>query len=686
MGAVAGDVLQYDGLNWTPTSMSGLNLSGGWNASTNPLGLSDGVGSGGDYYIVTTAGTTDFGNGPITFAVGDWAAYSDSTSMWFRVPNGGGVLSFNSRTGAISPAVGDYTWAQIDKSTSSIGDISDVDTSGASIGNILEFDGSQWVAGTAAGGGDFYANGSVPMTGNLDMGSNNLINVNQINSFNITDFVLKTTTINGLPLAANITLNTDDIAEATSQYHTAARARAAAVVNSTAGSETDQAPSVSSMKSYVAAQTGGYGDFQSSGTVAMIGDLNMGGNAVTNVGNVDGVDVSALNNSFSGGAPNHYFRGDMSWSDLGSDVLALQLGSVAGGVNAALTVSDSILQSLLNLQEQINASGDNSSATDVIIHADSDANDSGNLILRTGNTDVLVIDPTTERVGINRAIPDFQLEVESGTNVAISALASTGGQSPAGIQVRNTSTISAGWVIGENGNQNFTFKRNGDFPSLFIKPTGEVAIGTETPSAMFELYQNGVDVLANFRGDQSAGITGIKIKNDFPAGQGWLLGQDSNGELKIIAPDTTTVAMRFLPNGNVDVPGAFTNSDRRLKRDIVPIDSALKKVLTLEGKYYSWRKDEYPHLSAKKDHDIGLIAQNVKEVFPEAVVEDTVGMLGLSYSKLIAPVIQSIKEFFNMFITSKDDHEIRIKELERENEVLKESLCEIKSDLKICRE
>jgi hypothetical protein len=41
----------------------------------------------------------------------------------------------------------------------------------------------------------------------------------------------------------------------TNLYHTTALARAAAVLNSTAGTETDQAPSVSSIKSYISALT-----------------------------------------------------------------------------------------------------------------------------------------------------------------------------------------------------------------------------------------------------------------------------------------------------------------------------------------------------------------------------------------------------------------------------------------------
>lgn len=53
--------------------------------------------------------------------------------------------------------------------------------------------------------------------------------------------------------------STSDVSEGTNLYHTTARAKAAAVVNSTAGSETDQAASVAAMKSYVATAVDGAG-------------------------------------------------------------------------------------------------------------------------------------------------------------------------------------------------------------------------------------------------------------------------------------------------------------------------------------------------------------------------------------------------------------------------------------------
>lgn len=66
------------------------------------------------------------------------------------------------------------------------------------------------------------------------------------------------TSVNGS--AGVVVLTTTNISEGTNQYFTTARAKSAAVVNSTAGSETDQAPSVSAIKTYVLANVGTPGD------------------------------------------------------------------------------------------------------------------------------------------------------------------------------------------------------------------------------------------------------------------------------------------------------------------------------------------------------------------------------------------------------------------------------------------
>lgn len=90
-----------------------MELQGFWNASTNTPTLADGSGNPGDVYEVSTAGSVDFGNGSITFAVGDWAVYA-ADGKWHKSINSNEVTSVNGQTGpvtvnAINELTGDIT-------------------------------------------------------------------------------------------------------------------------------------------------------------------------------------------------------------------------------------------------------------------------------------------------------------------------------------------------------------------------------------------------------------------------------------------------------------------------------------------------------------------------------------------------------------------------------------------------
>jgi hypothetical protein len=80
-----------------------------------------------------------------------------------------------------------------------------------------------------------------------------------------------------------------------------------------------------------------------------------------------------------------------------------------------------------------------------------------------------------------------------------------------------------------------------------------------------------------------------------------------------------------------------TTSDERLKNDIRPINDALSSVLQLQGKSYRWNEDE-------DKQDIGLIAQDVEQIFPQLVAEDANGFKAIAYSRLTAVLVEAIKE------------------------------------------
>ena len=87
---------------------------------------------------------------------------------------------------------------------------------------------------------------------------------------------------------------------------------------------------------------------------------------------------------------------------------------------------------------------------------------------------------------------------------------------------------------------------------------------------------------------------------------------------------------------------AFSTSDRRWKDNITPIESPLQKLLKLGGYEFDWREDSVVH--GNKGHDVGVIAQEVESVLPEAVQTRSSGMKAVRYEKIIPLLIETIKE------------------------------------------
>lgn len=66
-------------------AIGALNYKGTWNANTNSPALASGVGTKGDYYVVSVAGSTAL-DGISTWYVGDWAAFNGTA--WQRLEGG----------------------------------------------------------------------------------------------------------------------------------------------------------------------------------------------------------------------------------------------------------------------------------------------------------------------------------------------------------------------------------------------------------------------------------------------------------------------------------------------------------------------------------------------------------------------------------------------------------------------
>ena len=111
----------------------------------------------------------------------------------------------------------------------------------------------------------------------------------------------------------------------------------------------------------------------------------------------------------------------------------------------------------------------------------------------------------------------------------------------------------------------------------------------------------------------------------------------------------------------------ISTSDRRLKTNIRELNG-LDLVTRMHGVRYDWRADGRP--------DVGVIAQEMEEVLPEAVVTDAKsGYKAVKYQNLVAPLIEAVKELFGM-----------VKAEEAKNQGQDRELASVKAEVKALRE
>jgi hypothetical protein len=114
--------------------------------------------------------------------------------------------------------------------------------------------------------------------------------------------------------------------------------------------------------------------------------------------------------------------------------------------------------------------------------------------------------------------------------------------------------------------------------------------------------------------------------------------------------------------GQVHATGFPTSSDVRFKDDIQPIDNALEKVLRLNGVYFKWNRlhrETLKRSNGLTTRQVGLVAQQVREVVPELVSEwadkGAEDYLAVDYSRLNALTIEAIKQLAEQNRTLRDE-------------------------------
>jgi len=134
---------------------------------------------------------------------------------------------------------------------------------------------------------------------------------------------------------------------------------------------------------------------------------------------------------------------------------------------------------------------------------------------------------------------------------------------------------------------------------------------------------------------------------------------------------TNPGSYKLYVSGNAYTTGSWGTSDVRFKTNIVTLENSLDKILKLRGVHFNWKLHEFPDKGFNNDLQIGVIAQEVEEIFPELVNTNGDGYKAVAYDKFTAVFIQAFKE-----------QQAMISQLQKENKEFREEMELLKQNYK----
>jgi hypothetical protein len=227
----------------------------------------------------------------------------------------------------------------------------------------------------------------------------------------------------------------------------------------------------------------------------------------------------------------------------------------------------------------------------------------------------------------------------------------TGTQS-AGLWLNNMANTATTAFIGlASDNQVGLYSPTGAAWGLTMNTTtGNVGIGLNGAAAAKPLsfpasIGEKILLFPGINGEVGIGVYGneLRLHSDNPGAKVSFGTQDNAGTYTENALAQRNGVYAFSVLGSIWANGTTYASDERFKQNITPINSPLQRLLQLKGVEYEMKTKEFSKNNFAPGRQMGLLAQNVETVAPEAVNEKD-GYKGVDYARLVPLLIEAIKE------------------------------------------
>jgi len=109
----------------------------------------------------------------------------------------------------------------------------------------------------------------------------------------------------------------------------------------------------------------------------------------------------------------------------------------------------------------------------------------------------------------------------------------------------------------------------------------------------------------------------------------------------------------------------FAGSDIAFKENIRPLENVLESISNLSCITYDYNVQKYSKKDFPESRQVGVVAQEIKAIFPELVRNDSDGDLQVNYSQLSTVALQAVKELNNLLEKSNGRIEALEKEIEK---------------------